>query len=165
MEIVTERLLADGRGRRFQILVVRERSKGELNITPRNVCRKFTRKQLRVGTRDVDIRVLAHPNRIDDFFPTLNIVNLVKEEISLALFVLLQSALKFGIKNAFLKITGVFLIIQVEIKRRCARIDLVYDQIPNLPHQDRLAATPHTRENFNDIRADKSTHLFQQFLP
>ena len=92
-------------------------------------------------------------------------MNFIKEEICLALCVPLQSAHKFGIKNAFLKITGVFLIIQVEIKRRCARVNLVYDQIPNLPHQDRLAATPNTSENLNDIRADKSTHLFQQFLP
>ena len=71
-------------GRR-QVLVFAERKRTHLdfNISSSKICRKLTRKQLRVRSGDIDIDFFLRPQRIDHPFPILYFAHLVEEQIRL----------------------------------------------------------------------------------
>ena len=129
----------------------------KLHIAARKIGRQFAGKELCVRPRDVNIAIQGDAQGIHAFFPVLHFLDLVKEQVRLALDAcrpLLDlrmqrfGVLQMGIAH-ILKIDG------DELRRSDAGCcELLLDQLQH----DRLAAAANPGHHFDQLRADKRTN-------
>ena len=137
----------------------------KLHIPPAQIGSQLAGQQFGVGTGDVNVAVQCHPEGIDAPLPVLHLLDLVKEQIDLAIHLtgLLHHMIVQCLGVQQMPIAHILKIDRNEIRR----IDAGFHQLRlhQLQH-DRLAASTNAGHYFDQLAADKrpdSAHVLFSF--
>ena len=91
-------------------------------------------------------------------------MDFIKENICLAIRILVQKRCQFIKQHARLEVLCIHLVIQIKIKDRGRLVKFSYNQIPYLGDEYRFSTTSHASDDFHDICTDKRPNFIYRFF-